>query len=75
MKTVHAILAALLARCRDTQATEDPALSLLARLRAQCASRAPLFAPEAERSALLQLLTELQDAHERAAESRHPDSR
>ncbi|MFD0669241.1 selenoneine biosynthesis selenosugar synthase SenB [Ramlibacter sp. MAHUQ-53] len=51
-------LAALLRECRDTQA--DPA-GLLARLRGQCALRAPLFEPEAERAALLQLLQDLQD--------------
>jgi putative glycosyltransferase (TIGR04348 family) len=54
-------LAALLTRCRDTQG-ENPATSLLARLRAQCDLRAPLFAPEAERASLLQLLADLQDA-------------
>jgi putative glycosyltransferase (TIGR04348 family) len=54
-------LAALLVQCRDTQ-REDPETSLLARLRAQCDLRAPLFAPEAERAALLQLLADLQDA-------------
>ena len=56
-------LAALLERCRSGQAipADDPAPSLLQRLRAQCALRAPLFAPEAERVALYQLLEELQD--------------
>ncbi len=56
-----AALSRLLELCRDTQG-EDPATSLLARLRAQCQLRAPLFAPEAERAALYQLLAELQDA-------------
>jgi glycosyltransferase involved in cell wall biosynthesis len=56
-------LAALLLRCREGQAlpANDPAPPLLERLRAQCSLRAPLFAPEAERAALLQLLQELQD--------------
>lgn len=56
-------LAALLERCRSEQGrpADDPAPSLLERLRAQCALRAPLFAPEAERAALYQLLEELQD--------------
>ena len=56
-------LAALLERCRSDQGrpADDPAPSLLERLRAQCALRAPLFAPEAERAALYQLLEELQD--------------
>ena len=58
-----AALAALLVRCREGQArpANDPVPPLLERLRAQCSLRAPLFAPEAERSALLQLLKELQD--------------
>jgi len=42
-------LAALLTQCRD-----DP--SILASLRAQCAARAPLFAPEHERATLITLL-------------------
>jgi putative glycosyltransferase (TIGR04348 family) len=56
-------LAARLARCRDDQRRfpDDPGRTWLARLRAQCDRRAPLFAPEAERAALLQLLQELQD--------------
>ncbi len=49
-------LAALLRQCRQTQATDD---GLLARLARQCALRAPLFEPEAERAALLQLIQEL----------------
>jgi putative glycosyltransferase (TIGR04348 family) len=40
----------------------SPASSLLERLRAQCAVRAPLFTAEAERAGLLELLNELQDA-------------
>ena len=56
-------LAALLERCREgqTQPANAPAPPLLELLRAQCSLRAPLFAPEAERRALLQLLQELQD--------------
>jgi len=56
-------LAAQLARCQDEQRqfADDPGLAWLARLRAQCDRRAPLFAPEAERAALLQLLQELED--------------
>lgn len=53
-------LAALLRACRAGQ--QDPAGGLLARLRAQCALRAPLFAPERERAALLSLLQELETA-------------
>jgi putative glycosyltransferase (TIGR04348 family) len=56
-------LAAQLVRCRGEQRqfTDDPGRTWLARLRAQCDRRAPLFAPEAEQAALLQLLQELQD--------------
>ncbi|NPC57637.1 selenoneine biosynthesis selenosugar synthase SenB [Caenimonas soli] len=56
-------LAALLVRCREDQAraANDPAPPLLERLRAQCSLRAPLFAPETERRALLQLLQDLQE--------------
>lgn len=50
-----AALAALLQRCRDTPGPQG----LLAQLGAQCARRAPLFEPGAERSALLQLVQEL----------------
>ena len=57
-----AALARLLAACRDGQAAEDPAQSLLARLGAQCALRAPLFDAGAERQALLNLLQELDTA-------------
>jgi putative glycosyltransferase (TIGR04348 family) len=49
-------LARLLARCRDEQADPD---GLPARLARQCALRAPLFDPETERAALLQLIDEL----------------
>jgi glycosyltransferase involved in cell wall biosynthesis len=56
-------LAALLEHCRAGQVvpTDPPSPSLLQRLRAQCSVRAPLFAPEAERAALLDLLHEMQD--------------
>jgi putative glycosyltransferase (TIGR04348 family) len=56
-------LAALLQRCRAGQnaAPDDPATSLLQRLRAQCALRAPLFSAATERAALLDLLHEMQD--------------
>ncbi len=47
-------LARLLEQCRD-----DPASGLLARLRAQCGLRAPLFTPQAERAGLLNLLEDL----------------
>ena len=50
-----AALAALLQRCRDTPGPQG----LLAQLGAQCARRAPLFEPAAERSALLDLVHEL----------------
>lgn len=50
-----AALAALLRAC-----AENPGSGLLARLRAQCASRAPLFDPAAEHAALLALLQELE---------------
>lgn len=53
-------LADLLLACRAGQAAQDPAHSLLARLAAQCALRAPLFDPAAERAALLSLLQELE---------------
>ncbi|MEP7083769.1 MAG: selenoneine biosynthesis selenosugar synthase SenB [Betaproteobacteria bacterium] len=50
-------LATLLRRCRDGLArgalVHDP---LYGRLQAQCAQRAPLFAPDAERAGLLQLI-------------------
>jgi putative glycosyltransferase (TIGR04348 family) len=53
-------LARLLVASRDSQAADDPARVGLARLRAQCALRAPLFAPETERRAVRQLIHELQ---------------
>jgi putative glycosyltransferase (TIGR04348 family) len=56
-----AALARMLAACRDSQAADDPAHFGLARLRAQCAQRAPLFAPEAEQRALQQLIHDLQE--------------
>ncbi len=52
-------LAALLMRCRTEQGSAPPAAGLLDRLAAQCARRAHLFAPQAERQALLRLLDEL----------------
>lgn len=60
-----AALAGLLRRCRDSQVGQTPqshpteAASWLVRLNAQCAQRALLFTPDAERAALLQLVTEL----------------
>ena len=48
-------LAALLRRCHADLRTPGPS-TLLARLRAQCALRAPLFSPDTERSALLRLV-------------------
>jgi putative glycosyltransferase (TIGR04348 family) len=54
-------LARLLAACRDAQAGDDPGHFGLARLRAQCALRAPLFAPETERRAVQQLVQDLQE--------------
>jgi putative glycosyltransferase (TIGR04348 family) len=53
-------LAALLRACRAGLAAQDPAAGLLGRLAAQCTLRAPLFAPERERAALLRLVHELQ---------------
>ena len=53
-------LAGLLVDCRASQRGENPAAGLLARLVAQCALRAPLFDPDAERTALLGLLQELE---------------
>ena len=66
-------LAGLLRRCRQGQASLSPATGpgsaqeplhddWLARLNAQCAQRAHLFTPDAERAALLQLITELVEA-------------
>jgi glycosyltransferase involved in cell wall biosynthesis len=54
-----AALAELLLACRAGQDGENPGAGLLARLVAQCALRAPLFEPGAERAALLALLQEL----------------
>jgi len=54
-----AALARLLEECRAGQRAKDPGSSLLSRLGRQCAVRAPLFDPAAERAALLQLLQEL----------------
>ncbi len=54
-----AALAGLLEECRAGQAARNPSASLLARLRTQCAFRAPLFDATAERAALIQLLHEL----------------
>jgi putative glycosyltransferase (TIGR04348 family) len=53
-------LADLLLRCREGQ--QAPTGALLPRLGAQCALRAPLFSPQAERSALLRLLAELMES-------------
>ena len=50
-----AALARLLEDCRDTQSAGNPASGLLSTLRAQCALRAPLFAPDIERAAVLDL--------------------
>lgn len=55
-------LARLLAACRETQAADDPARFGLARLRAQCALRAPLFAPDTERRKVRELVQELQES-------------
>lgn len=46
-------LAELVLRCEESRRRRDG--GLLARLQAQCAARAPLFAPEAERAAVLAL--------------------
>ncbi|MEJ8835061.1 selenoneine biosynthesis selenosugar synthase SenB [Ramlibacter sp. AN1133] len=54
------MLAQLLQACRAGQQAENPAAHLLGRLAAQCALRAPLFDAAAERSALLNLLEELE---------------
>lgn len=51
-------VARLLEQCRD-EAADAHAGGLMERLRAQCERRAPLFAPEAERAGLLQLLKDL----------------
>jgi hypothetical protein len=49
-------LANLLLRCRAEQRSTDP---LYQQLQTQCARRAPLFAPEREKAALLELVREL----------------
>jgi glycosyltransferase involved in cell wall biosynthesis len=49
-------LSTLLRQARASQGQPD---GLLARLAAQCAARAPLFAPQAERQALLELMNVL----------------
>lgn len=54
-----AALAGLLRRCRDGQTPSGAPASLLAELIAQCARRAPLFDPQLERQALLQLVADL----------------
>ena len=55
-----AALARALEACRAGQLAKDPADGLLGRLAGQCALRAPLFDATAERSALIQLLHELE---------------
>jgi putative glycosyltransferase (TIGR04348 family) len=54
-----AALAKLLQRCRDEAQDSKRSTSILSRLQAQCRLRAPLFAPAAERAALLTLLKDL----------------
>lgn len=55
-------LAELLRQCRREQlAPPAPGGTLLAQLGAQCSLRAPLFDPQAERAALLQLVQDLLD--------------
>ena len=56
-------LSALMLRCRASQPgrSDGPADPLLGRLGAQCALRAPLFAPASERAALLHLIDHLLD--------------
>lgn len=54
-------LARLLRACRESQGGDDPARPGLARLRAQCALRASLFSPDAERRAVQQLVHDLQE--------------
>lgn len=55
---------------RACRAGQDRADGLLARLQAQCAQRAPLFAPEAERQALLTLLNDALGQSPRPAPNR-----
>lgn len=57
-----AALAALLRRCRDNQA-KPGGQDWLMQLNAQCAQRALLFTPDAERTALRQLIAELLADH------------
>ena len=54
-------LVRLLEQCRAGQQGQGRAPGLLERLRAQCGLRAPLFAPGAERAALIKLVNDLQD--------------
>jgi glycosyltransferase involved in cell wall biosynthesis len=54
-------LARLLVACRESQPGHDPTPGRLARLRAQCAQRSPLFAPENEQRAVRKLIQELQE--------------
>jgi putative glycosyltransferase (TIGR04348 family) len=54
-------LARVVTACRDAQKADDPARFGLARLSAQCALRAPLFAPETERRAVQQLVHDLRE--------------
>ncbi len=67
-----AALATLLLRCRESQAGQSSqtqpgqAKTLLADLGAQCARREHLFAPHAERAALLQLVAELRQSAQTA---------
>ena len=49
-------LAALIIECRTSQDHQD---GLMQRLSAQCAKRSHLFAPDAERDALRQLILEM----------------
>ncbi len=55
-------LAALILRCHETRRGR-PAEALLQTLAAQCARRAPLFRPGAERAALHRLVADLSGAH------------
>jgi putative glycosyltransferase (TIGR04348 family) len=54
-------LAVLLRQCRD-DLSKGPGGALLPTLRAQCGRRAPLFDPDTEKRALLQLVQDLLDA-------------
>ena len=55
-------LAHLLKVCRAGQGSEDPSASLLARLAAQCAVRAPFFSQETERNAVVRLVRQLEES-------------